>query len=195
MDYQKTQSPEGQPTNPNQITPEQGIYSAPPEANPNAQDLRSVGNLVNKTTIVPETPRFEAPATPGIPEIPHTPETTPETIPETALEPSPGTTPDNLGQITDTPEGLPIIPPETSPAGPIETPTPTNQSGQSNQQHTYKRENIRVANDRLTEATITEISNLEEKLNQDGDMASFYDNIRDAMESNLANSYNRKLGA
>ena len=181
MDYQKTQSLEGQPTDPSQITPEQGVYSVAPETAPSQspipaeQNLRSVGNLVSKTTMVPETPQFDTPETLGIPEIPQTPETTP----------------DNLGQITDPIEGLPITYAEAP--NPIEI--PSNPTEQHKHQHTYKHENIRITNDHLAEATIAELSNLEEKLNQDHNMASFYDDVRDAMESNLENSYNRKLGA
>ena len=48
--------------------------------------------------------------------------------------------------------------------------------------------------DVLDPRAIEAIDNLVEKMNQDGDIASFYDAARDMTEVNLENSYNRKIG-
>ncbi len=48
--------------------------------------------------------------------------------------------------------------------------------------------------DKLSQTGIEAIDAAVEKLNQDGDIANFYDTARQMMEANLDNSYNRKLG-
>ena len=48
---------------------------------------------------------------------------------------------------------------------------------------------------KLNPAAIKEIDFAKRKLDQTGDAADFYDKARDAMESNLSNSYDRKLAA
>ncbi|MDO4611643.1 MAG: hypothetical protein Q4B34_02175 [Candidatus Saccharibacteria bacterium] len=47
---------------------------------------------------------------------------------------------------------------------------------------------------RISTHTLTEINKLEQKLNQDGDLSSFYDNARDMTSAYLENSFDRKLG-
>ena len=49
--------------------------------------------------------------------------------------------------------------------------------------------------DIISPDAIKEMDKATNKLNQTGDIADFYDTIRDAMEVNLDNSYNRKLAA
>ncbi len=49
--------------------------------------------------------------------------------------------------------------------------------------------------DKLDARAVKIIDEAVEKLNQDGDIASFYDAARGMMEANLENSYNRKLAA
>ena len=57
----------------------------------------------------------------------------------------------------------------------------------------YNPANIKTEGDYLSPATIVEIDKLKEKLNQDGDLNSFYNDTRDLTEVNLDNSYLRKL--
>ena len=47
----------------------------------------------------------------------------------------------------------------------------------------------------LDARAIKVVDNAINKLNQDGDIANFYDTARDMVETNLKNSYNRELGA
>lgn len=47
--------------------------------------------------------------------------------------------------------------------------------------------------DRLSDTAVAAIDEAKAKLDQDGNIASFYDTARDMMETNLENSYNRKL--
>lgn len=49
--------------------------------------------------------------------------------------------------------------------------------------------------DRLSDTAVAAIDQAKAKLDQDGDIASFYNTARDMMEVNLENSYNRKLAA
>lgn len=49
--------------------------------------------------------------------------------------------------------------------------------------------------DTLSDDAIEAMRRAEKKLEQDGDIVNFYDFIRDSMEDNLKNSYNRKLAA
>lgn len=55
--------------------------------------------------------------------------------------------------------------------------------------------NVIKTKDRLDPAGVKEVDNAIAKLNQTGDVADFYDTARNAMETNLDNSYNRKLAA
>ena len=138
---------------------------------PTNRDNRAVGSNIMQS-MNPEAPKA--------PEAPKTPEAVPRAaVPETPHFEAPHP----FGEVVnlDTPPAQPTPAPETSEV----TPAPANLNHQA----------IRTTGDHLSEATVTEIDTLTNKLNQDGDMASFYDNIRDAMESNLDNSYNRKLGA
>ena len=56
------------------------------------------------------------------------------------------------------------------------------------------RDNIKTT-DKLGESGIKEVDNVINKFNQDGDVASFYDQVREMMEWNLENSYNRKIAS
>ena len=150
---------------------------------PANRDNRAVGSNIMQS-MNPETPKA--------PEIPKTPEAIPRAaVPETPHfeAPHPFGEVVNLDMPPMQPVPVPEAPetPETSQstANATTSPAPANINHQA----------IRTTGDRLSEATVTEIDSLTNKLNQDGNMASFYDDIRDAMESNLDNSYNRKLGA
>ena len=58
----------------------------------------------------------------------------------------------------------------------------------------FDRKKIKTG-ETLEEAGVQEVQNVINKLNQDGNVADFYDTARDMMEANLDNSYNRKLAA
>lgn len=49
--------------------------------------------------------------------------------------------------------------------------------------------------EKLSPSAIKEVDMAIAKLNQDGNIADFYNTARDAMEANLDNSYNRKLAS
>ena len=143
---------------------------------PTNRDNRAVGSNIMQS-INPETPK--------IPEASKTPEAVPRAaVPETPHFEAPHP----FGEVVN----LDIPPMQPTPKeAPQSTPDASAERPATNLNH----QTIRTTGDRLSEATVTEIDSLTNKLNQDGDMASFYDDIRDAMESNLDNSYNRKLGA
>lgn len=90
--------------------------------------------------------------------------------------------PYELGQIT--PMGAPVDPSNPALAKPQK----------------YNPVNIRTTGDYLEKSTIPEIDNIIEELSQTGDLNNFYDEIRGTdekpgmMETNLQNSFNRKLG-
>ncbi|MBO7718230.1 hypothetical protein J6S37_01905 [Candidatus Saccharibacteria bacterium] len=58
----------------------------------------------------------------------------------------------------------------------------------------FDRKKIKTG-ETLEEAGVQEVQNVINKLNQDGNVADFYDTARDMMEANLYNSYKRKLAA
>ena len=64
----------------------------------------------------------------------------------------------------------------------------------------YNPVNIKTTGDKLEKSTIPEIDNTITELNQTGNLSNFYDEIRGSdekpgmMETNLKNSYGRKLG-
>lgn len=64
----------------------------------------------------------------------------------------------------------------------------------------YNPTSIRTTGDHLEKSTIPEIDNVINELNQTGDLNNFYNEIRGTddkpgmMETNLDNSFNRKLG-
>lgn len=57
----------------------------------------------------------------------------------------------------------------------------------------YNPANIKTEGDYLDKASLIEIEKLEDKLSQDGNLSSFYDDTRDLTEVNLNNSFNRNL--
>lgn len=57
----------------------------------------------------------------------------------------------------------------------------------------YNPANIKTSGDYLDKNSLAEIERIKEKLNQDGDLNSFYDHTRDLTEVNLNNSFSRKL--
>lgn len=64
----------------------------------------------------------------------------------------------------------------------------------------YNPTNIKTTGDKLEKSTIPEVDNIINELNQTGNLNNFYDEIRGTdekpgmMETNLENSYGRKLG-
>lgn len=54
---------------------------------------------------------------------------------------------------------------------------------------------IRTDGDRIARSALVEIEKAEEKLNQTGNVSDFYEEVRNMMEKNLENSYNRKLAS
>ena len=54
---------------------------------------------------------------------------------------------------------------------------------------------ILTEGDHVSKSTLREVDLATAKLGQDGNIADFYSEIRDMMEANLDNSYNRKLAA
>lgn len=55
--------------------------------------------------------------------------------------------------------------------------------------------NVKIINDKLTNESIKAIDEKITKLNQDGDISSFYEDTRGMMVDNLENSFGRKLAA
>lgn len=82
--------------------------------------------------------------------------------------------------------------------------TPINQPAPAQVQESapqkYNPMNIRTTGDKLEKSTVPEIDNIISELNQTGNLSNFYDEIRGTdekpgmMETNLQNSYGRKLG-
>lgn len=90
---------------------------------------------------------------------------------ETSLkEPTPKDVPSAFGQIT--PIGAPV-------AQKTEVP--------------YNSTNIRTTGDHLEKSSIAEVDNAVSRLSQTGNLSDFYDEIRSMTETNLNNSFNRKL--
>lgn len=58
----------------------------------------------------------------------------------------------------------------------------------------FEKSHIKT-DDRLSDTAVAAIDQAKTKLDQDGDIASFYDTARNMMEVNLENSYNRKLAS
>ena len=58
----------------------------------------------------------------------------------------------------------------------------------------FEKSHIKT-DDRLSDTAVAAIDQAKAKLDQDGDIATFYDTARNMMEVNLENSYNRKLAA
>lgn len=54
---------------------------------------------------------------------------------------------------------------------------------------------IKTEGDHVSKATLREVDKAEVKLSQDGNIADFYTTVRNMMEANLDNSYDRKLAA
>lgn len=116
-------------------------------------------------------------------------------------------TPEQILPKTETVEESTETPKDTmsdTPTEPIPTPTEEPSLGQIVQFPTSKNQaqdkvvpfnpkNIKTNGDYLSPAAIIEIDKLKEKLNQDGDLNSFYNDTRDLTEVNLDNSYQRKL--
>ena len=113
-----------------------------------------------------------------------TPATTPETpkFPEAPQIPteSYNSTPE-LGQV------VPAMPPGY-------TAPPTATSEQTPPTQPFDESALKTT-DKLDLRAVKIVDDAIAKLNQDGDIASFYDTARGMMETNLANSYNRKLAA
>ena len=140
-------------------------------------DFRSMGDSavrsalepeLRQATIVPETPQFE--------EAPKPPEGTEISSSEDSISTSTNRVP-TTGQDTSQ---APVT------------------SHEINQMPTVNHDAIRITGDRLSDTSISEIEQLEERLNQTGDFANFYDAIRDAGESirdNFGGSGNQKAGA
>lgn len=140
-------------------------------------DFRSIGDStvrsalepeLRQATIVPETPQFE--------EAPKPPEGVEISSSEDSISTSTNRVP-TTGQNTSQ---APVT------------------SHEINQTPTVNHDTIRITGDRLSDTSISEIEQLEERLNQTGDFANFYDAIRDAGESirdNFGGSGNQKAGA
>lgn len=58
----------------------------------------------------------------------------------------------------------------------------------------YDKTAIRTSGDHLDKTAVGEIKKLEDKLSQDEDLNSFYEEARELTSVNLKNSYNRELG-
>lgn len=96
-----------------------------------------------------------------------------------------------MDNTTDTPtEPMPDIPtePMLGQITPVTMPNPPHNSVKP-----YNPTNIKTTGDYLDKGSLAEIEKLEEKLNQDGDLNSFYDHTRELTEVNLDNSFSRKL--
>ena len=89
--------------------------------------------------------------------------------------------------------------PDASELGQI-TPIEQPKTVTENLPQNYNPVNIKTTGDKLEKSTIPEIDNIITELNQTGNLSNFYDEIRGTdekpgmMETNLKNSYNRKLG-
>ena len=64
----------------------------------------------------------------------------------------------------------------------------------ASEQAVYDKTAIRTSGDHLDKNAIVEIKKLEDKLSQDEDLNSFYEEARGLTSVNLKNSYNRELG-
>ena len=152
--------------------------------NPNADldNLGKVPDLVENPTWTPEhdTKSLGGQAIFSSEALTQNPESAPqsqELIPE-----APEETPDNpnkLGEIVDLNQ-----PPEIPKLRGDDTSTDT---------PAFDKNAIRITNNRLSSSAITEVNRAKSRLGQTGDASSFYDEIRDMMEQNLENSFNRKL--
>ena len=101
--------------------------------------------------------------------------------------------PNSPNSVTEAKEHLCVIEPTMPPMAAEETQT----------QSSLKTDIIEASLDktalntegRLESAGVKEIDKAISKLNRTGNVADFYETARDAMETNLNNSYNRKLAA
>ena len=101
--------------------------------------------------------------------------------------------PNSPNSVTEAKEHLGVIEPTMPPMAAEETQT----------QSSLKTDIIEASLDktalntegRLESAGVKEIDKAISKLNRTGNVADFYETARDAMETNLNNSYNRKLAA
>ena len=90
--------------------------------------------------------------------------------------------PNSPNSVTEAKEHLGVIEPTMPPMAAEETQT----------QSSLKTDIIEAS---LDSAGVKEIDKAISKLNRTGNVADFYETARDAMETNLNNSYNRKLAA
>lgn len=93
-------------------------------------------------------------------------------------------------QPFQTQESLPAL-------GEIIDTEPVRQSSPSAQieQSSYIPTEIITEGDHISAKTVNQVENELNRLSQTGNIADFYDDIRNMMEANLENSYHRKLGA
>lgn len=108
-------------------------------------------------------------------------------------ENSPFQTPDQLGEV------VPSMPPGYEQPGPAPeaAPGPEMPPAPSNAEIAVPAidEAALKTEDRLDPRAVKVVDEAIHKLNQDGNIADFYDTARNMMETNLENSYNRKLAA
>lgn len=77
-----------------------------------------------------------------------------------------------------------------------DAPAMSAESGETtaSKQAIYDKTAIRTSGDHLDKTAVGEIKKLEDKLSQDEDLNSFYEEARELTSVNLKNSYNRELG-
>ena len=116
----------------------------------------------------------------------------PKTETEFTGEEPPVTETSAIGTPTKEDRAVAFTPEELNPAlgqiTPVTMPNPPH-----NTVKPYNPTNIKTTGDYLDKGSLAEIEKLEEKLNQDGDLNSFYDQTRELTEVNLDNSFARKL--
>ena len=106
------------------------------------------------------------------------------------------------GEATPTPERLPntaklpnLNPPENKEPklGEIATIENSISLPEAKKQPGYNPDSIKTTGDKLEKSSITEVDNAITELNQTGNLSNFYEEIRNMTETNLNNSFNRKL--
>ena len=88
----------------------------------------------------------------------------------------------------------PYLPPGANPGEALTAPSLATDSEIIEQSLTPTLKSVKTT-EYLNAEGIKALDNSIQKFNQDGNAAEFYDEVRNAMEVNLDNSYNRKLGS
>ncbi len=150
----------------------------PPMNLPLPRDSREIGGKVVANS---------APSPSQLPRAERVPK--PSEVPLPTPDQSPDQSPDQLNTLqTQAFENL------ITPGPTLEAPTKQNTAAIEEALNTPFDKTAFKTTDKLDQTGVEAIDAAVEKLNQDGDIANFYDTARQMMEANLDNSYDRKLG-